>query len=42
MRQLTTMRAIGARGVLEAAEAKVRFGRLFAGELQEVYGALLV
>ena len=42
MRQLTTMRAIGARGVLEAAQAKVRFGRLFAGELQEVYGALLV
>jgi cholesterol oxidase len=42
MRQLTTMRAIGARGVLEAAEAKMRFGRLFADELQEVYGALLV
>jgi cholesterol oxidase len=42
MRQLTTMRALGARGVVEAAEVKARFGRLFVGELQEAYGALLM
>ncbi|MGB2711673.1 MAG: alpha/beta fold hydrolase [Conexibacter sp.] len=39
-RQLTTMRATGADGVREALEAKIRFGRFFAGVLFDVYGGV--
>ncbi len=39
-RQLTTMRATGAESRRQALEAKVRFGRFFAGSLLDVYGGL--
>lgn len=42
MRQLTTMRAPGARSLSEALAAKTKFGLYFAGELREVYGPLMM
>jgi cholesterol oxidase len=40
MRQLTTMRATDAPGEREALEAKVKFGRFFAGSLFDTYGGI--
>jgi cholesterol oxidase len=40
-RQLTTMEVLNAGSPLERLEAQVRFGRFFAGALQDVYGGVL-
>jgi cholesterol oxidase len=39
-KQLSTMKATNAKGIVEGLEATARFGRYFAGSLQEVYGTL--
>jgi cholesterol oxidase len=40
-RQLTTMEVLNAGSLGERLEAQVRFGRFFAGALQDVYGGVL-
>lgn len=40
-RQMTTMKAVDAKGTLEGLKAVAKFGKFFAGDLFEMYGGVL-